>query len=135
MWLPTLQFHMWYMLHCFMSQTYPALHFNFARVGPGWRNFNGTHNSGCLHGHHWPHQTVAKLVAWWEYSSKDTDGKIVTIVSTASSHLLVSELHFAPQQKFLGVEGHCHGGYVDCPRTITSILPHVVIITNHAGSP
>ena len=27
-----------------------ALHFNFALVGPGSRNFNGTHDSGCLHG-------------------------------------------------------------------------------------
>ena len=41
-----------------------ALHFNFARVGPGSRNFNGTHNSGCLHGDTFFHHDIIPECPW-----------------------------------------------------------------------
>ena len=41
-----------------------ALHFNFARVGPGSRNFNGTHNSGCLHGDAFFHHDIIPECPW-----------------------------------------------------------------------
>ena len=66
-------------------------------------------------------------VPWWKYSSGDTDGLYNSSLQLAVNEL-VSELHFTllHQQKFLGVEGCCHGGFVDCPCPI-SILPHVVV--------
>ena len=47
---------------------------NFSRVGPGWRNFNGNHNSGCLHGDAFFHHDIIpecpwpSRVGWWKYS-------------------------------------------------------------------
>ena len=70
--------------YLYIASSPGPIHFNFARVGPGLLNFNGTHNSGFLHGdaffhhdiipdHPWPSR-----VAWWKDSSEDTDGRIAS---------------------------------------------------------
>ena len=64
--------------------SFPGPTFNFARVGPGSRNFSGNHKSGCLHGDAFFHHDIIpecpwpSRVAWWKYSSGDTDSRIAS---------------------------------------------------------
>ena len=69
---------------CMLASSPGPTFLSFARVGPGSRNFNGTHNSGYLHGDAFFHHDIIpecpwpSRVAWWKYSSGDTDGRIAS---------------------------------------------------------
>ena len=49
---------------CWGRHVSPGPTFNFALVGPGSRNFNGNHKSGCLHGDAFFHRDIIPECPW-----------------------------------------------------------------------